>query len=678
MAESAQEAKFWFKISGVKAETLVVDFTASERVSSPYEVNLSLACEDEISFDDVVAKEAVLTLAAENADRHFHGIINKFVRTGSSGRYFLYQARLVPSLWLLSLEQDCRIFQQQSVQDIVKKVFLDRGISSDRFKFRLQNQTPTREYCVQYRESDLNFVSRLLEEEGIFYFFEHAEDKHVMIMADSTVAYQPIPGSANVTFNASEGMVPGEENVFGFTFCRRIHSGKVSLQDFNFERPSLNLKAEEAGKYFAKLEVYDYPGKYQDPKRGKDLAQVRFQEVTAFRENADGRSSCPRMTAGFTFKMTDHEKDSFNQEYFLVEVIHSGSQPQALGEESGGGGEFSYSNDFVCGLSSVPYRPERKTPKPVVEGMQTGIVAGPKGEEIYTDKYGRVKVQFHWDREGKRDENSSCWIRVAQLWAGPGWGAMYLPRIGHEVIVDFLEGDPDRPIIIGGVYHGNNMPPYPLPDEKTKSTIKSDSSLGGDGFNEIRFEDKKGKEQVFIHAEKDQDIRIKNDLREWVGNESHLIVKKDQLEMVEGDRHLTIKGDSNEKLDGTLSLKVGTDKQEKIGSKYAVDSGMEIHLKAGMNVVVESGTTLTLKVGGNFVNINPSGVFISGTMVMINSGGAAGSGSGSSPSPPKEPKEADTAKPGKKPQLSPVAGAASPQAQALKTAAQAGTPFCQN
>jgi type VI secretion system secreted protein VgrG len=257
---------------------------------------------------------------------------------------------------------------------------------------------------------------------------------------------------------------------------------------------------------------------------------------------------------------------------------------------------------------------------------------------------------------------------------------VYIPRIGQEVVVDFLEGDPDRPIVIGCVYHGTNMPPYPLPDEKTKSLIKSDSSIGGGGFNEIRFEDKKGKEQLFIHAEKDQDIRIKNDLREWVGNESHLIVKKDQLEMVEGDEHQTFKGDYNKKVDGTVSLKVGMDLQQKVGMKQALDAGMEIHLKAGMNVVIESGTTLTLKVGGNFVNINPGGVFIQGTMVMINSGGAAGSGAGSSPVAPKEPQEADKAKPGKRPQLGSggASGALSPQAQALKSAAQSGTPFCQN
>jgi type VI secretion system secreted protein VgrG len=305
------------------------------------------------------------------------------------------------------------------------------------------------------------------------------------------------------------------------------------------------------------------------------------------------------------------------------------------------------------------------------------MVVGPKGEEIYTDKYGRVKVQFHWDREGGRDEKSSCWIRVASTFAGGNYGAIFTPRIGQEVIVDFLEGDPDQPIITGRVYNADNMPPYDLPKEKTKSAIKTNSSIGGKGFNEIRFEDEKEKEQIFIHAERNQDIRVKNDLYEWIGNESHLIVKKDQLEMVEGDKHLTVKGDSNEKVDGTLSLKVGMDMQEKVGMKHALDAGMEIHLKAGMNVVIESGTTLTLKVGGSFINLNPGGVFIQGPMVMLNSGGAAGTGSGCSPAAPKEPQEADKAKPGKEAKLPTSSGLTSPQAQALKEASKSGVPFCE-
>jgi type VI secretion system secreted protein VgrG len=675
-SESGHEARFLFEILGTSYETRVVDFTFNERISSPFELNVSLASEDEIKFDDVVGKETLLTLLGEDTDRYCHGIICKFMYTGSRDRFYLYQARVVPSLWLLSLEQDCRIFQNETVEDTVKKVLQEGGITSDRFDFRLQNKPPQREYCVQYRETDLNFISRLLEEEGIFYFFEHTKSKHVLVFGDSTVAYQSIQGNTEVTFNPT-GMVPGEEYVYGFNFSQRIYSGKITQRDFNFEKPSLELKSEEKDKSYEKLEVYDYPGKYLDQNRGKKLTQIRFQESITYKEKAEGQSACPRFIPGFKFKLKDHERNNLNQEYLLIELIHNGTQPQSLEERSDTEEGTTYSNDFMGIPASVTFRPEKKTPKTIVEGMQSAIVTGPKGEEIYTDEYGRVKVQFHWDREGKKDDKSSCWIRVATRLAGGNYGMIFTPRIGQEVLVDFLEGDPDQPIITGLVYNADNMPPYKLPDEKTKSTIKTNSSIGGNGFNEIRFEDEKDKEQIFIHGQRNLDLRVKSDRREWIGNEQHLIVKKDQLEKVEGDKHLTVLGDQNEKVNGTISLLAGMDLQEKIGMKYAMEAGTEIHLKAGMNVVIEGGVSLTIKVGGNFINLNPGGVFIQGTMVMLNSGGAPGAGSGSSPQSPTEPQEADTAAPGKDKALPASSGSTSPQAQALKEASKSGVPFCE-
>src|SRR4030042_1304031 len=376
--------------------------------------------------------------------------------------------------------------------------------------------------------------------------------------------------------------------------------------------------------------------------RGKKLSQVRLQEMTTFQEKAEGQSICPRFTPGFTFKLADHEREKFNREYLLVGVLHTGTQPQVLEERADTKGSH-YANDFLAIPSAVNFRPERKTPRPVVEGIQTAMVVGPKGEEIYTDKYGRVKVQFHWDREGKRDEKSSCWIRVGSLFAGGQYGIIFTPRIGQEVIVDFLEGDPDQPIITGRVYNAENMPPYDLPNEKTKSTIKSNSSLGGAGFNEIRFEDNKGQEQIFIHAEKDVDFRVKNDRREWVGNDRHLVVTRDKLEKIERDLHAKIERDElieiardhNLKIGGkeaieagtSHSLKVGTDLLGAAGAKNAEQVGQELHLKSGMKVVMQAGVQLTIKGPGGFVDIGPSGVTIQGTLVTINSGGSAGSGS---------------------------------------------------
>ncbi|OGP79415.1 MAG: hypothetical protein A2V86_01730 [Deltaproteobacteria bacterium RBG_16_49_23] len=675
--QTAHESRFLFEVKGVSYQTAVLGFKLFEGISSPFALHVSLVSEDEINFDEMVGKEALLTLLGEDNDRYLHGILRQFIQNGSKGRFYFYEAEVIPTFWLLSLEQDCRIFQNKKVEDIIKQVLQDGGITGDRFNFRLQGKYQEREYCVQYRETDLDFISRLCEEEGIFYFFEHAKDKHVLVFGDSTVAYKAIEGEVEITFNPAIGMVPGKEFVYQFAFSQKVFSGKMTRRDFNFEKPTLDLTSKEQDKSYQKLEVYDYPGRYVEENRGKGLTKVRLEESITFKEKAEGKSTSPRLTPGFKFKLIDHERKSFNQEYLLTEIRHEGQQPQALEELADPKEKFSYTNQFISIPSPVVFRPERKTPKPIVKGIQTAVVVGPKGEEIYTDKYGRIKVQFHWDREGKKDDKSSCWIRVASIFAGGQYGAIFTPRIGQEVVVDFLEGDPDQPLITGRVYNADLMPPYTLPDEKTKSTIKTNSSIGGEGFNEIRFEDKKGEEQLFIHAERNQDIRVKNDLYEWIGNESHLIVKKDQLEMAEGDKHLTVKGDSNEKVDGTLSLKVGMDMQEKVGMKHALDAGMEIHLKAGMNVVLEAGMSITLKAGGGFVVVGPAGVTISGTPVLINSGGAPGVGSGSSPQSPTEPQEADTAAPGKDKALPASSGSTSPQAQALKEAAKSGVPFCE-
>jgi type VI secretion system secreted protein VgrG len=313
--------------------------------------------------------------------------------------------------------------------------------------------------------------------------------------------------------------------------------------------------------------------------------------------------------------------------------------------ESGTTGEMgeSYHCTFTAIKSADQFRPARVTPKPLVPGLQTAVVTGPKGEEIYTDKYGRIKVQFHWDREGKHDENTTCFMRVATPWAGQGWGAISLPRIGQEVVVAFLEGDPDQPLVVGSVYNGKQMPPYTLPDEKTKSTLQSRSTKDGSktNFNEIRFEDKKDSEQVFVNAEKDMDLRVENDSREFIGKDRHLIVKANQTELVEGNKHARVKGDHVEKIDSSMSLSVGSTRNEKIGTVDTIEAGREIHLTAGMKVIVEAGTQISLKVGGNFVDISPAGVTIVGTMVLINSGGSPGSGTDSTPDSPKDPDVAD-------------------------------------
>ena len=493
------ERDFSFEISGESFH--VTTFNARETVSSPFEITIECGSKEEIQFDDVVGKEALLTLSGGPSDRYFHGIVNKFMHVGSFENLLHYRVSVVPFVWLLSLERDCRIFQSMDVKEIVTDVLKDGGITADKFDFRLKGSYEKKAYCVQYRETDLNFISRLLEEEGIFYFFEHDTKQHTMVFGDSKVNYLPLDvggtGANDIIYHSPDTMSHGEDSVYEIFFQRQIRSGKVTLNDFNFQKPSVNLKVDESADTYQQLEMYDYPGIYGEDKRGKDLAKIRLEEERLLVDHAQGKSECPVFTPGFTFQLMDHGVEMLNQEYLLKEVVHVGSQKQTEGGAAVSGG-FSYHNAFVAIPSAVTLRPERITPVPVIDGVQTAIVVGPTGEEIYTDTHGRVKVQFHWDRLGEKNENSSCWIRVSQVWAGAGWGAMVIPRIGQEVIVDFEEGNPDKPLITGRVYHGENLAPYTLPDHKTKSLIRSETSLGGGSNNELMMEDKAGETRVML------------------------------------------------------------------------------------------------------------------------------------------------------------------------------------
>jgi len=638
-----------------KDALLLEGFQGVEGLSMPFSFELDLVSHNHnISFEDIVGKNVTLSVVLrDGAKRFFNGIIARFSQgkggdKTASEEFSFYRATMVPWFWLLRRTADSRIFQNVSVLDIVDDLFKEKtkkyGFGNIKLEYKVltHGNYEKREYCVQYRETDFNFVSRLLEEEGIYYFFQHENGKHTMIIADSPQEHKPFSKQAAVEYQLSAGGWADQDVITALERTKEIRPAKYALNDFNFKIPNTDLKANVPSKQ--KLgpgdrEIYDYPGLYARKTEGSSRVDIRMEEEEAQITRIDGMSTCRAFTSGCRFTLTHFfRSDMNNKEYVLTSVDHEASQSWEKDAE------LAYSNRFVCIPSDVPFRPPRHIPKPFVQGSQTAIVVGPSGEEIYVDEHGRVKVQFHWDRLGKKDENSSFWIRVGQLWAGGGWGAMYIPRIGHEVIVDFLEGDPDRPIITGRVYHGINKPPYSLPAEKTKSTVKSDSSQGGGGFNEFRFEDKKGSEQVFIHAERQQDNRVKQDSLEWIGNERHLIVTKDQLEKVGGDKHLEVTGNRNEKIGGTDSLTTGQALQQKIGTKHALDAGQEIHLKAGMNVVIEAGVQISLKAGGSFIDIGPAGVAIQGTAVLINSGGGPGSGSGASPELPKAPKEADNGK----------------------------------
>ena len=604
---NGSQASFLFEIKGAP-EIEIAYFQAQERISEPFAVHVALASTSQIQYDDVIQKEALLTLSGTEADRYFHGIVRKFEHTGKNGQKHLYQADIVPFLMLLSLEQDCRIFQDKKVQDIVTKIYQESGIPDDRYEFRLKNKDRMRKFCVQYRETDMDFVCRLLQEEGIFYFFEHSKDKHVMVFADDTVNYKPIEGSQEVSFKPASGLNPEKESISHIDFSRRLRPGTYTHTNYNFKKPSVDLETKEKAKDAKqqKFEIYDYPGQYGKEEQGKKLAKIHLEAGKALEEQASGNSTCPRLVAGFTFKLEGHDFKAFNREYLLVGVSHSGQQPQALEEQAGSGAGANYSNTFLAIPSTVTYRPLKTIEKPYVRGLQTATVVGRKGEEIHTDEWGRVAVQFHWDRLGKNDENSSCWIRVGQMWGGVGWGAQFIPRVGDEVLVDFMEGDPDWPIIVGSVYNEANQPIYDLKNNKTQSGIKSRSYPDGPGFNELRFEDKKGEEHVYLQGEKDWNILIKNDKGQSVGHDETLSVANNrtqtvganQRETIGANQEIRVGANHTETIGANMSLSVGGAKTETVGSSTSLSIGGTKSETVTINSAETIGAAKELTIGG--------------------------------------------------------------------------------
>ncbi|HEX8637085.1 MAG TPA: type VI secretion system tip protein TssI/VgrG, partial [Pyrinomonadaceae bacterium] len=600
---------------------------ADERISELFEINVELLYDEEEddSYDltmvdgaQIIGKTVSISITQDDGgERLLTGMVNDFTVAGRNRRFTSYYATIVPHVWLLTRKIQSRIFQNETVPEILRKVFLGFEV-----KFQLQASYKPRNYCVQYRESDFAFASRLMEEEGIYYYFDHSGGMDKMILRDDFKSPEDCPSKSQIPI-VNEDLKPGEpweSAIKQWKTGFRMQSGKVTNWDYHFQLPKKKLDADKQSMFSVgdnkKLEVYDFPAgyarKYDDiDKSGGERADLknvfddnkrtvgnRMSALDAQYKTVSGSSDCATLTSGYRFELKNHPHGEFNKKYIVLSVKHEAEQTPdyIVGDTK----PKAYRNSFTClphGAGSPEYRPPLKTPKPIVHGSQTAIVVGPAGEEIFTDKYGRVKVQFHWDRAGKYDSDSACWLRVAQPWAGNKWGTMFIPRIDMEVIVHFLEGDPDQPIITGCVYNPDAMPPYTLPDEKTKSTIKSNSSKGGGGFNELRFEDKKGEEQIFIHGEKDLDVRIKHDRKEIIQNDSHLIVENDQAEHVKGDKHLKVVGNQNEKVGGSVSLDVVMDIEEKTGKKYAIDAGKEIHLKSGGSVVIEADLQMTLKCG---------------------------------------------------------------------------------
>ena len=683
MAKRTQKHRSVRITTPLEEDTLLIkSMTGSERLGRPYQFELVLLSEKhDINYKDVIGQNVTVLLEKAGGEpRFFNGFINRFAQTRFEKELVEYRATIVPWLWFLTRSADCRIFQNLTIPDILLQVFRDHGFTD--FDNRLHQTYPKQEYCVQYRETDFNFISRLMEEEGMFYFFKHEQGKHTLVLCDSISSHLQFVGYEELTYRPRAESSSIQERLWTLVVQNEIQSGVYALKDFDFENPQKNLLVNtvvDRGHAAANLEQFDYPGEYVDFSDGERYSRVRIEEQQAQYETFHGEGDARGICTGVRFTLKGHPREDLGREYLTVGTEYRIESDDFESREEATN-KFVYEASLTAIDSAQQFRPVRLTPRPVIQGPQTAIVVGPSGEEIYTDKHGRVRLQFHWDRYGKADQNSSCWVRVAQVWAGRKWGGLYLPRIGQEVIVEFLEGDPDRPIVTGRVYNGEQTPPYELPANATMSTLKSLSSKGGQGFNEIRFEDKKGQEQLFVHAEKNQDIRVKNDTFETIENKRHLVVKKDQLEHVENnrheivdadhfeqigkDRHLTVKGKEAIEVGGSLSLTVKGDVIQVFKGNCSQETSSSLYIKA-MGVVIEAAQGVTIKSGGNSVVVDGSGVTLTGSKITLDaslvniasgpgSPAASGSaGSAVSPSPPEEAKEAATADPGEMRQIGP-------------------------
>lgn len=595
---------------------LLARLSGVEGVSIPFAFRLDLLSENaEVAADDVLRTPAAVTLRlGDDSERVVHGLVRRFVQLGQSEELTAYRAEIVPWLWFLSLSRESRIYQNLSVPEIVEQVFRDRGQAD--FELRLVKSYPPREFCVQYRETHLDFVSRLLAEEGIFYFFEHSADRHLLVLADSNGAAQPCPGipTARMAPQSGEG---GDDVVTELRREHRARPGKIALRDYDFLQPSLDLESAIADE--EPEEVYDYPGGYTQPDEGERYARLRLEAQAARREVVRGEGTCRGFASGCRFDLKEHYRPDANQAYLLLRVRHTAS---AGDWRSWNDTPMDYRNRFVAVPHGVPWRPGRATRRPFVRGSQTALVVGPAGEEVWVDSHGRIKVQFYWDRVGRKDENSSCWIRVAQPWAGKGYGAIQIPRIGSEVVVEFLEGNPDRPLVTGCVYNADQTPPFTLPGAGIQMGMKSRSSPGGGGNNEISMTDTKGKEMMNIHAQYDMVTKVEHDDTQTVVN--------DRTVTVDGKHTETIKKDTTIKVtEGNLSHDVvaGT-------STHHVKGAVSESYEATQATTVKGDITIISQTGGIAIAADAQHIYIKGTtsiqlrvgasMIWMDAGGQIG------------------------------------------------------
>jgi len=601
----------------------------SEELSQLFSFDIDLRSESrDIDPKALLGKTATVEIETQGGGRRYlDGLVTRFGMQGQDHRFYSYHLRLQPWLWVATRRQDFKIFQFKTVPQIVEEVLSRYGYP---LQMKLTRSYRSWDYCVQYGESDFDFVSRLLEHEGAYYYFQHASGQHTLVIADDIVAcHDPLPGAATIPFYPPEKSATADrENIHAWSLGEEIKPGRYYNDDYDFKKPRSdlsNMRQQPPGYAHDAYEIYEWPGGYVQHGDGEQYARVRLQEGLTGHSTVKGESRHRSLAPGYTFNLENYPRGDQNRQYLITGVtyhlhenpgsssINSAKPGEALqhNEENGSFQKFS----LTAQPTSLPYTPARKTPKPRTTGPQTAVVVGPAGEEIWTDEYGRIKVQFHWDRLGAMDEHSSCWVRVATSWAGSGFGAVSIPRIGHEVVIDFLNGDPDYPIVTGSVYNAANMPPWALPGNATQSGIKTRSSKGGaagDGMkngggdaNAIRFEDKKGAEQLWLHAQKDQLIEVENDEDHWVGQDRRKtidrdetnVIHRDRTETVDRDEKITVHNNRTERVDHDETISIGDNRREDVGIDETVSIGKNRTKTIGRNEKDKIGNNWSIKVG---------------------------------------------------------------------------------
>ncbi len=628
MFAPANTAHFTLVIPYVRNDFKVLAFEGLEGISALYAIQVELVSEyPDLDLESLLSQPAFLQFGLNGEG--IHGRIED-VRVGESGkRLTRYHLTLVPALYYLQFSYNQRIFQHLTVPQIIAQVLKGHGIQADAFSFHVST-SPEREYCTQYGENDFEFIQRLCSEDGISWHHQHSPDDHLLVFTEDQTFF---PKLGETQYQQDSGLAADYPVVSHFSMRFSTRTSTITRRGYDLKRPSLLLESQFTAEFTPALEDYCYPVSIESEKRGRQIARQALERHRADYKLVEGQSDQPSLRSGHFFNLTEHPRKQYNDLWLLLGVHHFGKQPQVLEEsitsdvKPADGFTQGYRNSFSAIPWDVFYRP-LLVARPSVLASQTARVTGPAGEEIFCDEYGRVKVEFHWDRAERGNDKSSCWLRVSSSWAGEGFGSVTIPRIGMEVVVTYLEGNPDNPLITGCVPNKVTRVPYPLPANKTKTVLRSSSSPASGGYNELSIEDRSGQELIYLRAQRDMEQRVENDSRLEVGNERLETIKGNSITVLEAEEQRTVTADRKVQLKANDYLQVASSSHTRVGQTVVIEAGQQVHLKAGAHLILDAGASITLKGGGQHIVIGPGGIF-SSTEIQL--GGAPAAGTAAAP-----------------------------------------------